>query len=56
MPDHTFPYVTRPSTQGNTITTMPKYRGTKTQAQTYAEVTARLGAAPLSPWPASSPR
>jgi hypothetical protein len=46
MPDHTFPYVTRPATQGNTITTMPKYRGTKTQAQTYAEVAARLGATP----------
>ena len=48
MPDNTFPYVTRPATQGNTITTMPKYRGTKTQAQVYAEIAARLGATPLT--------
>ena len=48
MPENTFPYVTRPSTAGNTITTMPKYRGTKTQAELYAEIAARLGATPLT--------
>ena len=45
MPDHTFPYLTRPSANGRALTTMPKYRGTKTPAQVYAEVTARLGGA-----------
>lgn len=45
MPDNTFPYITRPATHGTAITTMPKYRGTKTQAEVYAEVTARLGGA-----------
>ncbi len=48
MADNTFQYVTRPSTAGNTITTMPKYRGTKTQAQVYAEAQTRLGATPLT--------
>ena len=48
MPENTFPYITRPSTAGNTITTMPKYRGTKTQAQTYAEIQTRLGATPIT--------
>jgi hypothetical protein len=48
MADNTFQYITRPSTQGNTITTMPKYRGTKTQAQVYAEIAARLGSTPLT--------
>lgn len=48
MPDQTFQYITRPSAAGNTITTMPKYRGTKTQAQVYAEVTARLGSTPAT--------
>ncbi len=46
MADNTFQYVTRPSAAGNAITTMPKYRGTKTQAQVYAEVTTCLGATP----------
>jgi hypothetical protein len=43
-----FCYITRPAPSGLTVTTMPKYRGTKTQAEVHAEVTARLGATPLT--------
>lgn len=46
MAEDSFCYMTRPSTNAATITTMPKYRGTKTQADVHAEVAARLGAAP----------
>jgi hypothetical protein len=48
MTDNTFPYITRPSAAGNTITTMPKYRGAKTETQLQAEVTARLAGAPAT--------
>ncbi len=46
MADTTFQYVTRPTNVAGTITTMPRYRGTKTQAEVYAEVALRLGASP----------
>ncbi len=42
-----FPYYTRTGSQGQ-ITTGPAYRGTKTEAETYAEVQARLGTQALT--------
>lgn len=48
MADNSFCYITRPTAAGTSMTTMPKYRGTKTQDQVYAEVTTRLGATPLT--------
>lgn len=46
MADNSFCYMTRPASNAATITTMPKYRGTKTQAEVYAEVAAQTGASP----------
>jgi hypothetical protein len=46
MADTTFQYVTRPTNVAGTITTMPRYRGTKSQPEVYAEIAARLGATP----------
>ena len=42
MADNTFQIITYPAPDNVHITTRPKYRGTKTQAQTYAEITTRL--------------
>src|SRR5436305_13212798 len=44
MPDNSFCYITRPSSNGASMTTMPKFRGTKTQAQIYTEVATKSGA------------
>ena len=46
MADNTFQIITYPAPDNVHITTRPKYRGTKTQAQTYAEITTRLAGAP----------
>lgn len=46
MPDNSFCYITRPTASGHNMTTMPKYRGTKTQEQIYAEVAAKTGSSP----------
>jgi hypothetical protein len=48
MSDITFPYITRPANTPSLITTMPSYRGTKTQEQVYAEATARVGSGPVN--------
>ena len=43
MSDNTFCYITRPTATGASLTTMPKFRGTKTQEQIYAEVATKTG-------------
>lgn len=43
-----FRYRTRPTTEGDAITTQPDYRGTKTKAELLAETQARIGATPLT--------
>ena len=46
MAENTFQYVTRPTNVAGTLTTMPRYRGTKTQDDVYAAAAARTGLAP----------
>lgn len=43
-----FQYNTRPTTDGNSTTTQPAYRGTKTKAELLAEITARIGSSALT--------
>ena len=46
MQENTYPFVAFPAPDNLHITTRTQYRGTKTQAQVYAEITTRLAGAP----------